>query len=227
MQIDLSMENTTAREQIANAIRKKIISNEYQAGEKLSERALSEQFQVSKMPVKEAFRTLITEGLLETIPRQGTFVSKNSINRLEQIAYIRGSMEGVAVFFATKNITEQELESLRELLSQAWKYLSEKNMEMFAKTNRKFNNILINKCDNPYLVNIIKTIREMDSSIDQELKVNYYSKLYERGIRSYCEHCQILDAMESRNSILAEQLMSQHVRYSIKYKLRAQLGNKK
>lgn len=227
MQIDFSPEGATTREQLANVLRKKIISQEYLPGEKLSERVISEMFQVSTMPVKEAFRILVTEGLLETIPRKGTFVSKFAIDRLEQVAYFRSSMEGVAAFFATASITPQELEELRTLLARAWQHLSNGDLEEFTKTNRQFHITLINGCKNPYLINIIKTVRAIDSSIDQELKTSFFKRSYERSVRSYCEHRQIFEAVESRNSILAEQLVMQHVRYSIKYKLRRQSENHK
>jgi len=58
--------------QVSNAIREAIVMGEYEPGQKLSETALSEHFQVSRTPIREALKQLEREGLVEIIPRVGT-----------------------------------------------------------------------------------------------------------------------------------------------------------
>lgn len=220
MKIDLSSGSGTTKEQITNILRKQIISKELSPGEKISERMISEVFEVSTMPVKEAFQTLVAEGLLKTIPRRGTYVSKFAIDRLEQVSSIRSSMEGLAASFVASNISPKGLEKLDEYLSNSWEHLNNGNLEEFTKNNHKFHMEIINSCGNPYVTSIIKTVRKIDSSIDMEIKKNFLRYSFERSMQSHFEHRQIYEAISDHNSDLAEKLMIQHIRNSIKSKLR-------
>lgn len=219
MKVDTLTNGGTVREQIANALRKKIIYQEILPGEKLSERVIGDMFQVSAMPVKEAFTMLATEGLVEIVPRSGTFVSKLAIDRLEQLSYFRSSLEGVATYFTTLKITDEKIEQLDKLLKQAWLLLNDHKFGEFTSTNHLFHDKVIQFCENPYIINIIKTTRKIDSSIDQDLKTEFFHSSYEKGMLSYSYHYQIFEAIKDGNANLAEQLMTQHVRFSINYKL--------
>lgn len=66
------------REQVADIIRKMIVNGELKADQQISEREISQMLMVSTTPVKEAFRVLESEGLLYSIPRKGSYISKLS-----------------------------------------------------------------------------------------------------------------------------------------------------
>lgn len=73
------VEAAPIRDQVADILRKRIISGDLANGEKLSERQISAELNISTTPVKEAFRLLQAEGLIYTLPRKGSFVSANGI----------------------------------------------------------------------------------------------------------------------------------------------------
>lgn len=72
------VEAAPIRDQVADILRKRIISGDLANGEKLSERQISAELNISTTPVKEAFRLLQAEGLIYTLPRKGSFVSANA-----------------------------------------------------------------------------------------------------------------------------------------------------
>lgn len=102
------------REQVADIIRKMIVNGELKADQQISEREISQMLMVSTTPVKEAFRVLQSEGLLYSIPRKGSYISKLSRKNILQTVFMRGALEGVAAFFAARNATYNEIMIMEE-----------------------------------------------------------------------------------------------------------------
>ena len=71
------VEAVPIRDQVADILRKRIISGDLANGERLSERQISAELNISTTPVKEAFRLLQAEGLIYTLPRKGSYDSAN------------------------------------------------------------------------------------------------------------------------------------------------------
>jgi DNA-binding GntR family transcriptional regulator len=94
-------------------LKAKIITGELEPGKKLDESKLSERLDISRPPIREAFRKLESEHLVYTIPRRGTFVSEISIDDFIELYQVRGMAECCAVdILEEKNIREiPELES--------------------------------------------------------------------------------------------------------------------
>lgn len=84
------------------AIRTAILDCTFVPGTALSEQSISEQLHVSRAPVREAFRRLVTEGLLESVPQRGTFVSRLHRGRIADAIFVRESIECRAAELAAK-----------------------------------------------------------------------------------------------------------------------------
>jgi DNA-binding GntR family transcriptional regulator len=87
----------SAARRIERTIRKAIITLEITPGAPLSEKDISERHGVSRQPVREAFIALARAGLVEVIPRRGTFVAKISPDRMLEARFVRESLEGAVV----------------------------------------------------------------------------------------------------------------------------------
>jgi DNA-binding GntR family transcriptional regulator len=90
------------RDTTYEAIKNLLLSGELGPGEALSERALSEQFGVSRTPVREAICMLANDGLLEIVPMRGTFVKQLSVDDLRGIHELRLALEGMAASLAAQ-----------------------------------------------------------------------------------------------------------------------------
>lgn len=84
------------------AIRGGILDCTFAPGMALSEQSVSEQLQVSRAPVREAFRRLVTEGLLESAPQRGTFVARLHSGRIADAIFVREAVECRAAELAAK-----------------------------------------------------------------------------------------------------------------------------
>src|SRR3954447_21144926 len=83
----------TLRAQIAERLRAAILCGDIPPGAPLVETALSERFDVSRGPLREALRQLIEEGLLVTVPYTGTHVASLSVEDVREIYSLRTALE--------------------------------------------------------------------------------------------------------------------------------------
>ena len=89
------------RQQIKEVLARRIISGHYRGGERLVELRIAEQFGTSQAPVREALRDLDVTGLVESVPRRGTFVSSEILRSVRDIFFVRGALEESAARVAT------------------------------------------------------------------------------------------------------------------------------
>ena len=105
----------TLRENIADIIRKRIIYQELEPGQKIVEQDLAKEFKTSRAPIREALRQLELEGLVNIIPNKGAYVTGISDKDVHDIYMIRSMLEGLCVRWATEHITQEQLEELDEI----------------------------------------------------------------------------------------------------------------
>lgn len=79
--------------QIYDFLRKHITETTIKPGTLLSENSLSEHFNVSRQPVREALMRLSYEGLLSVLPQRGSIVERISVSELEQTVFVRAAIE--------------------------------------------------------------------------------------------------------------------------------------
>ena len=201
------------REQVADIIRKMIVNGELKADQQISEREISQMLMVSTTPVKEAFRVLESEGLLYSIPRKGSYISKLSRKNILQTVFMRGALEGVAAFFAARNATYNEIMIMEEALNCAGELVDKAQLTSeiavrLTENNNLFHSTLRSASKNTYLVGLIDNMR----SIDQSIRSAAVTSTIDESIRAQKEHLAILKAVKEQNSEKAEQLINAHVR---------------
>lgn len=86
--------------QVYDTLRQAVLDCSFLPGMALSEQAVSDELQVSRAPVREAFRQLVVEGLLQSIPQRGTFVALLSRARITDAVFVREAIECRAVELA-------------------------------------------------------------------------------------------------------------------------------
>src|SRR5699024_10282630 len=97
---------------VCSVLRKAILKGELQAGERLVQAQLAEAIGVSRMPIREALRTLELEGLVVMEPHKGAVVRPISKEDIEEIYELRIALEPLALKKSVPNFTKQDLETL-------------------------------------------------------------------------------------------------------------------
>jgi DNA-binding GntR family transcriptional regulator len=111
-----TLETRTLAEQIASRLREDVLAGRLPAGERLSQERLAEQFQVSRVPIRDALRQLQAEGLLVAHPRLGMSVAELSAPHLEELYEMRLALEPAIARLATPRLRAEDLAAMREHL---------------------------------------------------------------------------------------------------------------
>jgi DNA-binding GntR family transcriptional regulator len=101
-------------DEIAAAIRGRIMSGEIAIGAQLRQAELASELGVSRTPVREALRQLQSGGLIEVVPNRGAIVRVPVPWEVREAYLVRAQLEGFACELAVRQITTRQLETLRE-----------------------------------------------------------------------------------------------------------------
>lgn len=105
-------------EQIATQIAEAIINDEYAPGDRIHEVMVSERYQVSRGPVREALRILENAGLVTILPRRGAIVTKLTVEEVQDVFEIRAVMVGLAARRLAGSCPPDVLEQLEQRIAE-------------------------------------------------------------------------------------------------------------
>ena len=186
------------RGRVFNKLREDILSGKYQDHEELKEVAIGEELGVSRTPVREAFRQLELEGLIQIVPNKGAYVTGITAKDVKDIYMIRSSLEGMCARLAT--------EELEENVYLASFHASKGHMEQMTELDNRFHHILYEACDSKMLE---KLLQDFHQYVMRIRKKTLSTK--ERGIASNEEHRQIMEAIKAKNPDEAQRLANMHM----------------
>jgi DNA-binding GntR family transcriptional regulator len=201
----------TAKMEVYDAIKQRILNAVYLPHEFIREARVAQELKVSRTPVREAFRELISEGWLEAIPHQGARVSAWTERDAREVFEIRLVLEPMAVALACNKMDRSRLDHLNHLASQMETLTAKVEIHAefrnsIAALNHEFHKELIAGSDNYRLMTTLENI--VRSSVIRRNFTNYKPEHLQRSMR---HHREILDAIESRNGGWAESIMRSHL----------------
>src|SRR5437867_7776724 len=106
--------DTTKADDIALVIEEAIVAGELEPGTVLRQEQLSEQFNVSRTPIREALRRLAALGLVSFVPNRGVRVRTISREELHEAFMVRAELEALATEVAAAKVTPEQLQELDE-----------------------------------------------------------------------------------------------------------------
>ena len=206
---DLKQEVTdkySLRGRVFHKLREDILNGKYKENEELREVAIGEELGVSRTPVREAFRQLELEGLIQIVPNKGAYVTATTAKDVKDIYMIRSSLEGMCARLATEHITPEQLEELEENVYIASFHASKGHMEQMTELDNRFHHILYEACDSKMLQNLLQDFHQYVIRIRKKTL-----STKERGIASNEEHRQIMEAIRAGKPEEAERLATCHM----------------
>ena len=194
------------RGRVFHKLREDILSGKYEEHEELKEVAIGEEMGVSRTPVREAFRQLELEGLIQIIPNKGAYVTGITEKDVKDIYMIRSLLEGLCARWATENITREQMEEMEENVYLAKFHAQKGHLEQMAELDNRFHNILYEACSSKMLEHQLKDFHQYVLRVRKKTLANA-----NRGPKSNEEHEQIMEAIKAGNADLAEQLANRHM----------------
>lgn len=192
-------------------IRRRIIAGEVSPGMSLSELALAEEFGVSRTPVRETFKQLQTEGLVEIRPRVGTFVTAPSRREITELFEMKELLEGAAARLLAQRGQVPEIDQLKENLRQADLAVDADDRARYAQLVEEFHDLIIVGADNRKLEAHYRTLMNQLAYHRMIVKTVAHPG---RLARSVDEHRLVAELIREKDGIGAELAMRAHVNAS-------------
>ena len=199
------------RGRVFNRIREDILSGKYKQNEELKENTIGLELGVSRTPVREALRQLELEGLVNIIPNKGAYVTGISEKDIHDIYVIRSYLEGLCAKWACENIQEDQLQQLEEIVYLAEFHSMKKHYEQIVEFDNKFHELIYEASGSKILKHVLSDFHHY---VQRVRKITLSNP--ERAEKSNIEHQAILEAIRSRDSVLAETLAHEHIIKTIK-----------
>lgn len=189
-------------------LRKDILQGRLRQGEKLTEQQICNDYNVSRTPVREAFRQLELEGFIESIPNRGAFVVGLSPQDIQDMYELRKSYEVLAVRWAIGRITKEEYEKLEEAFEFMEFYTQKKDVEKMLNINMNFHELIYKASHNRMLYHILSSY-QLYIKQSKDSGLNDATSAYLDEILT--EHRAIFEAFRNRDADAGVTAVSMHL----------------
>jgi DNA-binding GntR family transcriptional regulator len=199
-------------DQIYERLKQQILHGEIEPGERLMQNQVAENLRASRTPVREAFRRLEQDGVVERVPQGGVRVTLLDIEAIQEVFGIRNVLEAYAVELACGRITAEEIGSLKRLVTQAGELLSsgelgrETKIKRLFELNSQFHDTIYRASGNSYLMSMINSLRFIVGRL-RFLGLRADST----WSRAWDEHAQLIYLLERKDKESAARFLKSHL----------------
>lgn len=173
---------------------------------RLDERQLTAALGVSRTPIREALSLLEQQGFIRTIPRRGIYIVRKSKREMIEMIQMWAALESMAARLATQHASDEDIAKLRHLFDEFHNAPpAAEHMGEYSDANIRFHTAVIALGGSQTIIdattNLLMHVRAIRrATITQQ----------DRAARSIVDHLKIIEALERRDTELAEQLARQH-----------------
>lgn len=196
-------------DEIAAIVRDRILKGEYEIGEKIKENQIATELRVSRTPIREAFKLLENEGLIDYIPNRGCFAKGFTKQDVDDIYAVRAALEMLAVERSVERITDAEVAALEEEWELMEFYVRKKDSQKVLELNTAFHDIIYASTRSRFMAQVLRSYK---GYIDKTRKSVFYDEAYLEAILN--EHGEILDAIKRKDKEKAISAVSRHLEKS-------------
>jgi DNA-binding GntR family transcriptional regulator len=206
-------------EVLAEEIHRRILSGEIPVGSWLRQDALATEFEVSRMPVREAFRILGGRGVLELVPRRGALVQGPTPRDIRESHEVRAELEGYAAELAADRIDRVQVAELAEL-ADAFDEIAAGALEAdgdadpaelgarWASVNDRFHALILEAADNSHLT---VSVQELRRRVPHNTTFSVIAGNRRQLELNAADHRKIYEAIEAAEGAKARRLIRQHI----------------
>jgi DNA-binding GntR family transcriptional regulator len=172
---------------------------------RLDERVLTAALGVSRTPIREALSLLEQEGFIRTMPRRGIYIVRKSKREIIEMIQIWAALESMAARLATLTAPDSEIAKLRHLFDEFQNSPPSEHLDEYSDANIAFHTAVIALGGS---LAIIDTTRNLLMHVRAIRRATILQS--DRAARSIIDHLKIIEALERRDTELAERLTRQH-----------------
>ncbi len=172
---------------------------------RLDERQLSEQLEISRTPIREALARLEQEGLVKIVPRKGVYIVRKTKHEILEMITAWAALESMAARLITLHASDQEIADLRRLFATFQGDEVGAHIDEYSETNIRFHQSILemSRCA------LLKELADQLFIHMRSIRARTISE-DDRATRSIIDHMHIIEALEGRDTELAERLVREH-----------------
>jgi DNA-binding GntR family transcriptional regulator len=188
-------------------LREMIIEGVLAPGTRLNERVLCEQLNVSRTPLREAFKTLAVEGLIVLQPNRGAVVAQMSVPEIEHTFEVMGALEGLSGELACARALDSEIAEVKALHFEMLAAHARRDLPAYYKLNHAIHDRMNAMARNPVLTETYQQINARIQSL--RFRSNFNQDKWDAAVR---EHGSMQEALERRDGKALREILQQHLR---------------
>ena len=201
-------ERMSAKREIYENLRYRIITNEFRAGQQLYEKELMQEYQIGRTPLREIFQELQRNGLIEIIPKLGTRVVSLDMRTLRDTIQLRRELEGLAAELAALHMEPDQFHRLQHLLELAAQVKTNTmdDLKKLSDIDMEFHGILYDASGN-------RQLKEMIESLLYKMSMYWFQVGFSAAEfrEQFDELAELLLAIEKRKHKDAREIMKRHI----------------
>jgi DNA-binding GntR family transcriptional regulator len=201
-----AVDRNTLVDLATDALRAELLAGRLPAGTRIHLEATAARLGMSPIPVREALRTLATQGLVLSLPHRGYRVPEATLADLEDMYRLRLLLDPMAVEIAVPKLTEEQLNRAEDSLAALEDAFRSGDWDAIRSRNRDFHFAIYDAADSPWLLRLISMLWE-NSERYRRLAAPRRGTPQQRA----SEHRAILDACRERAPEQASALMHEHL----------------
>jgi DNA-binding GntR family transcriptional regulator len=172
---------------------------------RLDERQLTTALGVSRTPIREALSLLEQEGFIRTVPRRGIYIVRKSKREMIEMVQMWAALESMAARLATLHASDEEIAKLRHLFDEFQNSPPSLHLGEYSDANISFHTAVIALGGSQAIIEATRNLLIHVRAIRRATIVQN-----DRAARSIIDHLKIIEALERRDTELAERLTRQH-----------------
>ncbi len=200
----MASDRTSLTQTVSDQIRGRILDGRLRPGERLVEDRLSAELGVSRVPVREALRSLSMEGLVRLERNRGATVTEITNELVAELVEVRTLLEALNARLAARRHDPEIVDLLQATLKRGNKAAQSGSPDELARLNGEFHERLAEASRNSVLTDIMRGLRERTS-------LAFSANGRSRAREDWKEHAGILAAVIDGDEELAALLASRHV----------------
>lgn len=199
------VDRETVQDRVYRQVKEMILDGEIEPGRTITIQRLSEAFQVSAMPVREALRRLMAEQALMVVSGRSVGIPTLTPERLDDLRRVRREVEGVAAAWAAQRVTPTAISQLNELVEDMEFAAETSDGARYVPANHRFHFAIYELAGSPALLSIIESLWLQISPHFHVLRTS------DNWQTANAAHREILNALQSKDSERATRALSRDI----------------
>lgn len=192
---------------VASRLRDLITEGELPAGTRLNERELCDRLGVSRTPLREAFRLLSAEGMVQLQPNRGAQVVALSKEDIAESFEVMSALEALSGELACRRITDEEVGEIRALTFEMLACHARKDLQAYYRLNHAIHDLINRAADNRLLTQVYATLNLRIQNL--RFRSNFDQAKWDKAAQ---EHADMVEALAARDGMRLAAILRGHLK---------------